>query len=97
MKFGPVTQEPARHSQTDFPHISVPVKRGTRLSSTKAVTPTRGRRFLREMGVSPAAFKTWTGFDMRHWVEANPGWSEREFGELVAENLPFIEEPNWEY
>ncbi len=77
-------------TEADFDAILAPVRAGhMRISNGKATT-SRMARILKRLGVTGTQHSAWCGFSPKEWVKSNPGWTEREWALLVAENIERI-------
>lgn len=72
--------------------ISLPA--GSRLSNRGSRPRTdKMRRLLRTLGVTSAAYRTWTGDQpLNAFVKANPEWTQRAWEVLILENLEALSE-----
>ena len=57
---------------------------------TKRSTTARMTRHLHNLGLTPSQHGHWAGFGMKDWLKANPTWTERQWYDLVVENLDTI-------
>lgn len=64
---------------------------GFGISGNKKLTTGFMERALRALHLTIPQFKAWTGYaSLGLWITNNPSWSERQWFELVCENLDTI-------
>ena len=60
--------------------------------SSKLPTTARMTRHLKLRGVTPTQYGQWCGLSLKDWIKNNPTWTERDFVELLEENIERIRE-----
>lgn len=60
---------------------------GISISAKKPITPPRMRKILGALGKTMEEYKYWCGFSPKEWCAVNFNWTEREWYELISENI----------
>ena len=60
--------------------------------SSKLPTTARMTRHLKLRGLTPSQHAAWCGFPLKAWIRSNPTWTERDWVELIEENIDEIRE-----
>jgi len=63
---------------------------GMGISPRKIITPARIARMVHKLGLTVTQFQNWSGFRTKDWCSNNPTWTERQFFDLLNENLELV-------
>lgn len=63
---------------------------GVKVSRSRRPGTGRMTRILRALGLTPTQHGRWCGLSLAEWLAANPGFTERDWHDLVIENYNAI-------